>query len=106
MVAIGNKLSRYVKASEATKRGKYTSFARICVDMDLSGALLEALDEEWVQTVYYEKIPFKCRKCHVHEHLVRDCPLNKEINKRGINTMKESDSFQKVVNQGKGSKIG
>ena len=28
--AIGNKLGRYVKTSEATRRGKYTSFARIC----------------------------------------------------------------------------
>eukprot|EP00253_Pinus_taeda_P031199 PITA_31199 len=36
---IGNKLGRFVKASEATKKGKYTSFARICVEMDLSGAL-------------------------------------------------------------------
>eukprot|EP00253_Pinus_taeda_P032209 PITA_32209 len=48
--AIGNKLRRFIKASEATKRGKYTSFARICVEMDLSGALpdeviLEVFDE-------------------------------------------------------------
>eukprot|EP00253_Pinus_taeda_P025496 PITA_25496 len=65
--AIGNKLGRFVKASEATKRGKYTSFARVCVEMDLSGALpdeviLEVFDEEWVQTLYYEHIPFRCRR--------------------------------------------
>jgi len=34
-------------------RGKYTSFARICIDMDISGALLDEIileffDEEWV----------------------------------------------------------
>jgi len=51
LTAIGNKLGRYVKAFEATRRGKYTSFARICVEMDLSGALpdefiLEVFDEE------------------------------------------------------------
>lgn len=56
LTAISNKLGRYVKTSEATRRGKYTSFARICVDMDLSGALpdkviLEVYDEEWVQTL-------------------------------------------------------
>ena len=39
--SIGNKLGHFVKASEATKRGKYTSFAQICVEMDLSGALLD-----------------------------------------------------------------
>ena len=44
-------------------------FAYICVEMDLSGALLdefilEVYDEEWVQAVDYEHIPFKCHKCH------------------------------------------
>jgi len=39
LTTIGNKLGRYVKTYEATRRGKYTSFARICVEMDLSGAL-------------------------------------------------------------------
>lgn len=56
LAAIGNKLGRFVKAPEATRRGKYTSFTRICMEMDLSEALLdevilEAFDEEWVQTV-------------------------------------------------------
>lgn len=65
LATIGNKLGCYVKASEATRRGKYTSFARICVEMDLLGALsdeviLEVLDEEWVQVVDYEHIPFIC----------------------------------------------
>ena len=51
--AIGNKLGHFLKISEATLRGKYTSFARICVEMDLSGALpdeviLEVYDEKWV----------------------------------------------------------
>ncbi len=109
LAAIGNKLGHYVKAFEATRRGKYTSFARICVEMDLSGALpeditLEVFDEEWVQTVDYEHIPFRCHKFHEHGHLFRDCSLNKEINKSRSNTLKESDSLQKVVNRSKGSK--
>eukprot|EP00253_Pinus_taeda_P003037 PITA_03037 len=36
LIAIGNKLGHFAKGSEATRRGKYTSFARICVEMDLS----------------------------------------------------------------------
>jgi len=65
LTAIGNKLGRYVKTSEAIRRGKYTSFSRIGVEMDLSRALsdeviLEFYDEEWVQTVDYEHIPFRC----------------------------------------------
>eukprot|EP00253_Pinus_taeda_P006832 PITA_06832 len=34
LAAIGNKLGHFVKASEATRRAKYTSYARICVEMD------------------------------------------------------------------------
>lgn len=47
---IGNKLGHFFKASLSTRSRKYTSFARICVEMDLSGALrdeviLEVFDE-------------------------------------------------------------
>ena len=51
--AIDNKLGHFIKTSDATLRGKYTSFTWICVDMDLSEALpnaiiLEVYDEESV----------------------------------------------------------
>jgi hypothetical protein len=41
--AIGKKLGKYVKMLEATLKGRYTSYARICIDMDVSGALREAI---------------------------------------------------------------
>jgi hypothetical protein len=49
--------------------------------MNISKALpgtvtLEYQDEEWAQTIDYENIPFRCRKCHEHGHLFRDFPLN------------------------------
>lgn len=111
LAAIGNKLGRFFKGVEATRRGKYTSFARICVDMDLSGALpnevnLEVFDEEWVQTVDYEHIPFRCHRCHEHGHLLRDCPLTKVEMKGNTNTMKDTNSFHKVVHKGKSGKKG
>jgi len=40
---IGDKLGKFVKASEATLQKRYTSYARICVEMDISGALHEGL---------------------------------------------------------------
>jgi len=108
---VGNKLGHFFKASEPTRRGKYTSFARICVEMDLSGALsdeviLEVFDEEWVQTIDYEHIPFRYCKCHEHGHLFKDCPLRKIENKSKANTMKDTESFHKVVHKGKGGKRG
>lgn len=111
LAAIGNKLGCFVKASEAKKRGKYTSYARNCVEMDLSGALLdevilEVFDEDWVQTVDYEHIPFRCHKCHEHGHLFRDFPLSKIENRSKQNAIKDTKSFQKVASKGKGGKKG
>lgn len=99
LVAIGNNLGRFIKASEASRRGKYTSYARICVEMDLSGALLdevilEVFDEEWLQMVDYEHISFKCCKCHEHGHLIRHCPLNKEEDKSKLKSKKDTENFQ------------
>ena len=50
--------------------------------MDVSRVLPEAIslefrDEEWIQSIDYEKIPFRCRRCHEHGHLLRECPLKK-----------------------------
>jgi hypothetical protein len=80
-MGIGNTLGKHVKSSEATKQRKYTSYARICVYMNISKSLpgsvtLEYQDEEWAQTIDYEHIPFRCRKFHEHGHLFRDFPLN------------------------------
>eukprot|EP00253_Pinus_taeda_P032357 PITA_32357 len=77
--------------------------------MDLSRALpdeviLEVLDEEWVQTVDYKHIPFRCRKCHEHGHLIRDCPLNKAEDKSKLKAKKDTKNFLKVSSRGKGSK--
>lgn len=81
---IGDRLDTFIKAAEATMQRKYTSCARICVEMDVSGALHEGLwlefrDEDYFQAIDYEQIPFRCRKCHEHGHLVRECPLIKPV---------------------------
>ena len=76
---IGNALGEFIKVSEQTKAQRYTSFARICVYLDLSKELPKAInlsweDEEWLQPIDYEQIPFRCRKCHEYGHLGRNCP--------------------------------
>lgn len=62
---IGNGLGEYIKAAEETKLCKYTSYARICVFMCLDKALPESVslshrDEEWIQPLDYEHVPFRC----------------------------------------------
>lgn len=102
---IGDKLGTFVKASEATIQKRYTTYARICVEMDVSGALHEGLwleyrDEEYFQALDYEQIPFRCRKCHVHGHLVRDCPLNrKETEEDKTQSNKDRNNFTKPKNR-------
>lgn len=105
--AIGNKLDHFLKISKATLRGKYTSYACICVEMDLLGALLdevilEVYDEEWVQTVDYEHILFRCHKFHEHGHLSRDYPLNRREENLNTSKGKDQTSFTKVGGKGKG----
>ena len=62
---IGNTLGTFFRASEATLQKRYTTYARICVEMDVSGPLHEGLwldyrDETYFQTIDYEQIPFRC----------------------------------------------
>jgi hypothetical protein len=81
LAGIGNTIGVYVKSSEATKQRRYTSYAHIFIYLNiakpLSGSIiLEYHDEDWVQTIDYEHIPFRCRKCHEHRHLFRYFPFN------------------------------
>jgi hypothetical protein len=94
LMGIGNTIGQYFKSSEATKQRKYTSYARICVYMNIAQALpgtviLEHQDEDWVQTLDYEHIPFRCRRCHEHGHLFRDCPLTQPAPKAEQNMQKD-----------------
>lgn len=88
---------------------RYTSFAHLCIEMDLSGALqdeiiLEVFDEEWVQVVDYENVPLRCHKCHEQGHISRDYPLNKEESRAKTISGKETESFNKVGSRGKGGR--
>jgi hypothetical protein len=61
-------------------RQKISGANIIYVYLDVSGAIPESIalsyeDFEWMQTLDYEFIPFRCRKCHENGHLYRDFPL-------------------------------
>ena len=49
--------------------------------MDLPKLLPEEIsmlweDEEWLQNLDYEQVPFRCRRCHEYVQLFKECPLN------------------------------
>jgi hypothetical protein len=67
LAGIGNTIGVYVKSSEATKQRRYTSYVCICVYLNIAKPLpgsiaLEYHDEDWLQTIDYEHIPFRCKK--------------------------------------------
>jgi len=98
---IGNGLGEYIKAAEETKMRQYTSYACICVFMRLDKALPESVslshrDNEWIQPLDYEHVPFHCRKCHALRHLFRDCPLNAKANAPDPSDSLTHDGFTKA----------
>ena len=92
MEDLGNCLGKFIKISEQTKIQRYTAYAQICVYIDLSKELPEAIkmiwnDEDWTQTLDYEQIPFRCCRCHEYSHLFREFLMNEPK----LNPGKEGD---------------
>ena len=105
---IGNTLEDYVKVSEQTRQLRYTSYARLCIYLDISQELPKAIelthdDLDWIQPIDYEQIPFRCQRCHEHGHLFRDCPLTQKPSPSGSDAC-EADGFTKVENSRKSHK--
>eukprot|EP00253_Pinus_taeda_P019980 PITA_19980 len=106
---IGNGLEVFIKVAKETKHHRYTSYARIYVHMHLAKALTDSVslfhdDFEWVQTIDYEHVPFRYRKCHEHGHLFRDCPLNLRSKAPIPETSKDDEGFTKVTGRRKHAK--
>ena len=80
---------------------KYASCDRICVYMHNFIALSDAIfvtheESDWIYPLYYEHVPFKCRKWHQHNHLCRDFLLNKVRNENMKKEEKDVEGFQKI----------
>ena len=104
--AIGNGLGGFIKFAEETKLQRHTSYAHICICMRLGKALMDSVsllhdDFEWIQPIDYEHVPFRCRRCHAHGHLFRDCPLNASSKTNDHSEKSDSEGFTKVTNQKK-----
>jgi hypothetical protein len=98
-----------VKTSEATLKERYTSYARICIEMDVSGELPEAIilefrNEEWIERINYDQIPFICRRFHEHGHIFRECPLNKKQEEENSKIQQHEDEFIKSDHKNRANK--
>lgn len=79
LTAIGNSLGKFLKMDEdRVVRGIFT-FARICVEVDLSQGLPDHImlnfnNTQWIQQFDYENTAFWCRNCLQTGHLQNECP--------------------------------
>lgn len=62
-------------------------------------------DFEWIQSIDYENVPFRCRKCHALGHIFRECPSNLKPSTSASSEKPNFDGFTKVNNRKKNHKI-
>ncbi|XP_057817558.2 uncharacterized protein LOC131030678 [Cryptomeria japonica] len=107
---LASMLEKPVGPSSQTLGKKVMTFARICVELDLSRPLPDAVEmcagsHSWVQQLDYETLPFRCRLCHEYGHLVRRCPKAKSVEQQFSPPSRDIPSADKgkkpVVGEGK-----
>ena len=102
---IGNTIGVFVKVSEKTKLRRHTTFTMICLYMDISQDLPDGIefsweDEDWLQPIDYEKIPFECRGCHENGHLAQNFPRNLGSKAKNTWTGKDEDNHKRAPRKG------
>jgi hypothetical protein len=79
---LGNALGRFIKIDTDRITKGFITFARICVEIDLSQGLPDRILIDWdegdpfTQMVDYENTAFRCRSCQQTGHLQATCPLS------------------------------
>lgn len=76
---IGNSIGKYIKTDLERIDERIYTFARICVEVDLSKGLPENIkliykQQKWLQVLDYENTAFRCRNCRQTGHLQSTCP--------------------------------
>ena len=74
MEGIGNNIGKYIKTDLERIDERVYTFARICVEVDLSKGLLDNIrliykQKNWSQALDYENTAFRCRLCRLTGHL-------------------------------------
>ncbi|XP_059066214.1 uncharacterized protein LOC131857556 [Cryptomeria japonica] len=97
---LASMLGKLVGPSSQTLGKKVMTFARICVELDLSRPLPDAVEMcagsySWVQQLDYETLPSRCCLCHEYGHLVRRCPKAKSVQQQTSPPPRDNPSVDK-----------
>jgi hypothetical protein len=107
---LASMLGKPVGPSTQTLGKKVMTFARICVEIDLSRPIPDAVEmcagsHSWMQQLDYETLPFRCRLCHEYGHLLRRCPKAKSVEQQSSppsRTIPSADKGKKpIASEGK-----
>lgn len=98
LTGIGNTIGRYIKMDTQRIEERIFTFARICVEVDLSKCLpdqiqLKHRQRSWTQVIDYENTAFRCRTCRQIGHLQNMCPAAKKDNRRKKKTEKQTKGW-------------
>jgi hypothetical protein len=80
-VAIGNIMGSYLEADISFEVTGLMKVAHILFLINLrkglyQDLLIESIVGDFVQTLDYEGIPFRCHRCHVYGNSVENCPIS------------------------------
>lgn len=101
LTAIGNSIRKHLKIDEdRANRGIFT-YARICVEVDLSQGLPDHItinfnNSLWTQQLDYENTTFRCRSCLQTGHLQYACPLCSKEPKGNKKQQKKPKGWQQT----------
>ncbi|XP_059066210.1 uncharacterized protein LOC131857552 [Cryptomeria japonica] len=98
-------LGKPVGTLSQTLGKKVMTFARICVEINLSKPLPDAIDMcagsySWVQQLDYETLPFRYRLCREYGHLLRKCPRYKSVDPQPSQPSREPPKADKGKGNG------
>jgi len=96
---IGNSVGQFLKIDVDRFIREIFTFARICVEVDLSQGLPDNItlifnDTHWTQPMDYENTSFQCHRCLQTDHLHSACPQTKKHPKRNKKKPKKPKQWQ------------